>query len=335
MPVGVRKYAQRFALKDWQTLSFPAWPVDTTVDDLMRGVFDRLLDVHDCDSLPFIWFWPDGLSACAMMTHDVETAIGRDFTTSLMAIESEYGVTSAFEIVPEQRYEVPDSYLAQIRAGGCEVCIHGLNHDGRLFLNETIFRERAVKINAYARKFGATGFRSPVMYRRVEWYDAFEFSYDMSLPNVAHLDPQRGGCCSVMPFFIGNIVELPLTTTQDYQLFHILQRRDMGLWKQQCEILMRQNGLLSFIVHPDYMTTIEAQDLYRQLLEFLVGLRDGHNVWFALPGDVDRWWRQRSRLRLEHNGVSWRIVGEGADRARLAFASRESGRVQYRVVNPN
>ena len=37
------------------------------------------------------------------------------------------------------------------------------------------------------------------MYRNQDWYDVFEFSYDMSVPNVAHLDPMRGGCCTVMP----------------------------------------------------------------------------------------------------------------------------------------
>ena len=60
------------------------------------------------------------------------------------------------------------------------------------------------------------------MYREQQWFDAFEFSYDMSVPNVAHLEPQRGGCCTVMPYFVGDILELPLTTTQDYSLFHIL-----------------------------------------------------------------------------------------------------------------
>ena len=60
------------------------------------------------------------------------------------------------------------------------------------------------------------------MYRNQAWFDALEFSYDMSVPNVAHLEPQRGGCCTVMPYFIGDLVELPLTTIQDYSLFHIL-----------------------------------------------------------------------------------------------------------------
>ena len=331
LPVAVRKHAQRWALRDWQTLTFPSWPVDTTVDSLMNAIFGRLLDVHGRDEIPFIWFWPDGYDACAIMTHDVETAVGRDFSGELMEMESEHDIRSAFEIVPEERYEVPEGYLEQIRAAGCEVCVHGLNHDGRLFQNEEIFRERVKKINAYGRQFGATGFRSPVMYRRVDWYDALDFSYDMSLPNVAHLDPQRGGCCTVMPYFINGLLELPLTTTQDYQLYHILKRRDMELWKQQCDIVLKHHGLLSFIIHPDYTTSPQAQDLYRQLLEYLAGLRADRHVWIALPGQVERWWRERSRLRLERDGESWQIVGSESERARVAYASRVSDGVQYRL----
>ena len=335
LPVAVRKHAQRWALRDWDKLAFPAWPVDVTVDGLMNAIFGRLLDVHGIRELPFIWFWPEGHSACAIMTHDVETSVGRDFSSSLMRMEAERGIRSAFEIVPEERYEVPEEYLAEIRAAGCEVCVHGLNHDGRLFLNETIFQERAKKINAYARQWGATGFRSPVMYRRVDWFDAFEFSYDMSLPNVAHLDPQRGGCCTVMPYFIGGIVELPLTTTQDYQLYNILNRCDMELWKEQSDILLARHGLLSFIIHPDYTTSQRAQVLYGQLLDYLGRLRDERNVWMALPGDVDRWWRQRGQLQLEQDGASWRIVGAGQEKARLAFAYKASGgRVEYRLADP-
>jgi hypothetical protein len=249
-----------------------------------------------------------------------------------MQMEGEFGIRSSFEIIPEERYEVPESYLEQIRAAGCEVCVHGLNHDGRLFETDAIFYERAPKINAYARLFGATGFRSPVMYRRVDWYDAFEFSYDMSLPTVAHLDPQRGGCCTVMPYFIGRLVELPLTTTQDYQLYHILKRYDLTLWKEQCDILLKYHGLISFIIHPDYTTEPRAQRLYQSLLEYIARLRDDYNVWVALPGEADRWWRQRNQLRIEQHGSRWRIVGAGSERASLAFASIRDGRVHFRMA---
>jgi hypothetical protein len=62
----------------------------------------------------------------------------------------------------------------------------------------------------YAKEYNEAGFRSPVMYPNLDWYAELGFSYDMSVPNVAHLDPQRGGCCTVMPYFIGDQLELPL-----------------------------------------------------------------------------------------------------------------------------
>jgi hypothetical protein len=333
LPVAVRKHAQRWALKDWSRLTFPSWPVDTTVDTLMLAIFRRLLELHGVDEIPFIWFWPKGRQACAIMTHDVETAAGRDFCGSLMRMEAPHGIKSAFEIVPEERYRVPETFLKEIREAGCEICVHGLNHDGRLFLTESIFRERAPKINDYARRFGAKGFRSPVMYRRVEWYDAFEFSYDMSIPNVAHLDPQRGGCCTVLPYSIGRLVELPLTTTQDYQLFNILKQYNLDLWRQQCEIVLKYHGLMSFIIHPDYMLARQASDVYRRLLEYLVQLREERQVWIALPGEVDTWWRQRSCLRIEVNAGTWTITGEGHESARLAFACRAGDDVVFRLAD--
>ena len=60
-----------------------------------------------------------------------------------------------------------------------------------------------------------------------------DFAYDMSVPNVAHLDPQRGGCCTVMPYFIGKILEIPVTDVQDYTLFNILEDFSIELWKKQ------------------------------------------------------------------------------------------------------
>ena len=78
-----------------------------------------------------------------------------------------------------------------------------------------------------------------MLYRKQSWFDALDFAYDMSVPNVAHLDPQRGGCCTVMPYFIGDMLELPVTMTQDYMMFHILKDYSIGLWKQQISWLWR------------------------------------------------------------------------------------------------
>ena len=146
----------------------------------------------------------------------------------------------------------------RLRRRGFEVNLHDLNHDGYLFHNRAQFLERAQEINRYAREFECGGFRSGAMYREQQWYDAFEFSYDMSVPNAAHLEPQRGGCCTVMPYFVGKILELPLTTVQDYSLFHILGDYSISLWQEQIGAIREQHGLITFMAHPDYLTDPDA-----------------------------------------------------------------------------
>jgi hypothetical protein len=332
-PVSFRKYLQRAALRGWESNEFPVWPVDLTTEKLMEGIWRQLLRSHPGEELPFVWFWPEGKSGACIMTHDVETSVGRDFTATMMEIERRHQIYSAFEVVPEVRYEVPAAYLQDIRDNGCEVCLHGLNHDGHLFTSEAIFSERAKKINAYAEGWNAVGFRSPVMYRNLAWLPELRFLYDMSVPNVAHLDPQHGGCCTVMPYFIGDLVELPLTTTQDYSLFHILQQPVLDLWKKQIDLILDRNGLISFIIHPDYVTEKWATDLYDSLLGYLAGLRSERNVWIGLPREVAEWWKARRAMRLVQENGAWTIEGPQASRARIAYVSLKEDRITYRIEN--
>jgi hypothetical protein len=283
------------------------------------------------DRIPFIWFWPDGLSSCTMLTHDVETSKGVDFCSQVMDLNDSFGVKSAFQIVPEKRYPVTAPFLESIRKRGFEINVHDLNHDGCLWSHRDEFMRRVQKINQYGQQFGARGFRSAVMYRNTDWYDALDFSYDMSIPNVAHLDPQRGGCCTVLPFFIGKILELPLTTTQDYALFNILGDCSMTVWQQQMSLIQEKHGLMSFIIHPDYITEKAPQRLYSELLQQLSDLRLRGETWIALSGEIADWWRLRSKLDLIKECGAWRIVGDGAERANLAFAVLENDRIVYEV----
>jgi hypothetical protein len=315
--VSVRKHLQRLALRDWQRIAFPEWPVDTTVETILEAALAARL--AEGEAMPFIWFWPHGHDGCVILTHDVETAEGRDACGALIDMEQQFGIRSSFEVVPEQRYEVTSEYLAGLRERGCEVCLHGLNHDYRLFTREDLVVELAKRVNEYLARYEAIGFRSPVMYRNVDWFKYFDFKYDMSLPNVAHLDPQRGGCCTVMPYAIGDVVELPTTTIQDYALFHTLGRRDMGLWEEQIARILEKHGLISFIIHPDYTTPAWARALFGRLLERLERLRAVENVWIPLPRDVYRWWVQRTNMRLVNDRDTWRIEGEGSERASVGW----------------
>lgn len=329
LPVKVRKFLQRFALKDWTSIAFPAWPVDRTVDRLFESLLALSMKAGEVDRLPFIWFWPEGYSSCAIMTHDVETRTGLDFCPAMMDIEDSFQIKASFQLIPEKRYRIPEAQLNEIRARGFEVNVHDLNHDGHLFDDHDEFVKRAARINRYGREFGARGFRSAVLYRNLDWYSSLNFSYDMSVPNVAHLDPQRGGCCTVTPYFIGKILEIPLTGTQDYSLFHILNDYSIDLWTRQIRLIQEANGAVSFNIHPDYVIPERARKTYLALLEHLARLRAENRTWFALPGEVDRWWRARSQMRLVRENGGWAIAGEGRERARLAYANLEDGSVTY------
>ena len=334
LPVSIRKHLQRAHLSDWKAIPFPKWPVDRTAEHLLERLLLLAMKAHGVQRVPFVWFWPDGAANCAIMTHDVEHLAGRDFCSQLMDLDDTVGIKSSFQIVPETRYPVTDAFLEEIRVRGFEVNVHDLNHDGRLFSEHAEFLRRAERINAYARQYGARGFRAGAIYRNQLWFHALAFSYDMSVPSIAHLDPQRGGCCSLMPFFIGRILELPLTTIQDYSLFHILNDYGIDLWKQQIDAIADNHGFVSFIVHPDYVIEKRAQATYLSLLAYLVRMREERKTWIALPRDVDRWWRQRHELKVVRSGDGWRIEGAGQERARLAFAVADGDTLAFTIEEP-
>ncbi|HEY6508014.1 MAG TPA: hypothetical protein VIY56_08360 [Vicinamibacterales bacterium] len=333
--VGLRRHVQKAYHHGWEKLRFPHWPVDTTVDTLHRRLLGLTSKAAHEPAVPFIWFWPEGANGCLIMTHDVETAVGRDFCSTLMDLDDEHGIKASFQVVPEQRYAVTERYLESIRQRGHEVNVQDLNHDGFLYEDPAEFRRRARKINGYIGHYGARGFRAGLLSRRQDWFDEFEFSYDMSVPNVAHLDPQRGGCCTVMPYYVGKILELPVTTTQDYQLFYVLGKHSLDLWKHQIDLILENNGLISFIIHPDYVIDPRNREVFTGLLRYLTEVCASRNVWKALPREVDEWWRMRSEMRLVRHGETWCVEGAGSERARVAYARLHGESVEYSFEPPS
>jgi hypothetical protein len=126
------------------------------------------------------------------------------------------------------------------------------------------------------------------------------------------------------------MVEIPVTATQDYSLFHVLKTYDQTLWREQIARISAVHGLISFIVHPDYLDHPNALGAYETLLRFLAGLRANSGLWIARPDEVDDWWRTRHAMRLEETADGWRVSGEGADRARIAFAALDGDQLVYK-----
>jgi hypothetical protein len=127
------------------------------------------------------------------------------------------------------------------------------------------------------------------------------------------------------------MVELPLTTTQDFSLFNILGQTSIELWKQQIDLVLDKHGLVSFNIHPDYIMADPYRKLYHQLLEHLAKVCAERNVWMALPKEVDAWWRQRREMQVVRKGNTYHVAGPTAESARLAYASMKDDRIVYDI----
>ncbi len=122
-----------------------------------------------------------------------------------------------------------------------------------------------------------------------------------------------------------------LLTSLDYSVFGTLEDYSIDLWKKQIAILLKRNGLISFLTHPYYLIDLKPRGVYDSLLTYLRKICDLHNVWHALPGEVDRWWRARSQMKIVHADDGWKIVGPGSQRMRIAYANLEGDRLVYTV----
>ena len=107
-PVSFRKHLQRIALRGWDRIPFPSWPVDLTTETLMEATWGLLLKSQELDEVPFIWFWPEGHTSGCIMTHDVETAAGRDFCKTMMDMEKHYPPICRRFATPAARFASTD-----------------------------------------------------------------------------------------------------------------------------------------------------------------------------------------------------------------------------------
>jgi hypothetical protein len=202
------------------------------------------------------------------MTHDVEADAGKRFCSKLMDLNQSFGIPASLQIVPENRYSVEPAFLAEIRDRGFEVNIHDLNHDGKLCQDGREFERRIEKINKYAAQYARLAFAQPCNIGMQNGSTRWS-SNTICRFRISPIWTLSGGCCTGMPYFIGRLPELPLTTIQDHSLFNLLNDFTMKVWELQTNFIVRQNGLLSFIVHPDYIRSGRHQDAYKCLLNLL------------------------------------------------------------------
>jgi peptidoglycan/xylan/chitin deacetylase (PgdA/CDA1 family) len=299
---------------------FPRWPLETGLHDFIDLFLSLLAEVSDTE-IPYLAPWPDGYSWALVLTHDVETSVGLGAMDPLLDIERSHGLRSSWNFVA-RRYDVPDAVVRDLQAGGFEVGVHGLYHDGRDLSSLEGLRARLPAIHAVAQRWNAVGFRSPASHRRWEWMPLLQFDYDSSYPDTDPFEPQRGGCCSLWPFFNSELVELPLTMPHDHTLFVILGQQDESMWIEKAEALRERGGMALIVTHPDYLIEGPGLEAYDQLLALYAGDRE---AWKPLPAELAAWWRRRAASSIVPAAGGWTVTGPAQAQARIAFAQGRRG----------
>lgn len=299
---------------------FPAWPFEPALVEHRDAELLEQVRAGGGERVPFVNWWPGRKRFASVLTHDVEGPAGVANVMRVIELEQRYGFVSSWNFVAEW-YPIPAGLFDEVRAAGCEIGLHGIRHDGKLFSDRATFEANLPDIARYVDTWGVVGFRSPATGRNAAWMHELPVAYDSSFPDSDPFEPQPGGCCSIMPFFYGDVIELPITLTQDHTVFEILRSPGIELWRRKTEWLRANRGLVNLIVHPDYVVEQRYLDRYEAFLAHLAEHDDG---WHALPCDVARWWRERNGLSV---GADGGVAGRTSFAASVAYASERDGRL--------
>jgi peptidoglycan/xylan/chitin deacetylase (PgdA/CDA1 family) len=318
-----RLYARRQAQRP-----FPAWPIETLRVDQLKDRFRAELEATGAERVPFVNFWPERRRFAFILTHDVEGPRGVENIPRVLEIERRHGLRSSWNFVAED-YAIDPGLFPALREAGCEIGLHALHHDGLLFADRASFDAQLPRIHQVMKEWEAVGFRSPATHRRSAWMPELGCLYDSSFPDTDPFEPQPGGCCSIWPFFLDDLVELPITMVQDHTLFEILRETSIRRWVEKSEWLAGNHGLINVLVHPDYMLSDRRLDLYEQLLDHLAGLSGG---WHALPREVASWWRVRACLeRGRATNIDSAAIAGPSVRASTAYARKEGEEIVFEL----
>ncbi len=309
IPPTMRHWLNSVAIQIRGQRNFPRWPVETALMDFWRKWVRAGLEKRDVEDEWHIGFWPAGKKCCIVLTHDVESRLGMQRVERMAEIEEHYGFRSAWNL-PLAQFSVDWNLVDRLRDRGFEFGAHGLSHDGRLFRSANDFGRLAPVLEQLAREHALKGFRSPSTLRRAEWIGKMDFDFDCTFADTDPYEPQPGGTCSLFPFFLGKLIELPYTLPQDHTLINLVHRDPLAIWSTKAQWIESIGGMILTLTHPDYCVgpyLVQYESLLKRFAEY--------DAWRALPSEAAAWWRQRDRMTLTIEAGTPVIAGAGAERA--------------------
>ena len=277
---------------------FPSWPAEKSVE-LIRWLFLRSVEQSIGRKPKTRPFWPDGRKYCVVLTHDVDSRSGMANVRETAALEDSRGLKSCWNIVGDL-YRIDHSLLADLISRGHEIGLHGVRHDNRIaFLGRDGIKKRLSSCLDLVRKYSIRGFRSPSLLRSEDMFAVLKehFDYDSSVPDTEKFSQisMLNGCCTVFPYSINGLVELPITIPQDACLLKEMgPEKVLEVWRSKIKFVKQAGGLVNICTHPDsfFSGTAEMKHVYSRLLDELSSDKD---AWLALPRDAASHWR-KSRM---------------------------------------
>lgn len=305
IPVGARHFVRSLLCRLRRDPGFPKWPCEDALLLFQRDWVMRALEIIGTREAWHVGFWPQDHTCAVVLTHDVESPAGFERMEAMAELEDRFGFRSAWNL-PLDQYSIDWQRVERLRSRGFEFGAHGLRHDGMLFRSREHFLALAPRVESLAREHGLRGFRSPSTLRNAQWLGEMSFDYDSSFADTDPFEPQPGGSCSIFPYFIGSMVELPYTLAQDHTLINLLRRDPMPIWIDKMNWLAARGGMILTLTHPDYSGKGNGLYAYTELLRRLADLP---SAWRALPSEVSSWWRRRAAVRLQVRSGRPEIAG--------------------------
>ena len=319
IPLAIRHWINYAAVHARLRDAFPNWPCETVLIDLWHQWLRTSLEVIGQQDPWHIGFWPEGKPCCIALTHDVESPIGFARMERMADLEERHGFRSSWNI-PLAQYSIDWKVIERLRARGFEFGAHGLAHDGRMFRSRHDFEVCKMLVERLASEHDLRGFRAPSTLRNAEWIGTMAFEYDSSFSDTDPYEPQPGGTCSLFPFFLSEMVELPYTLPQDHTLIHLVRRNPVSTWVTKAHWIQSLGGMILPLTHPDYSGAEEYLPAYEELLKVLADF----DAWRALPHEVAQWWRERAQMKLTIKEGKPLIEGSAARHAVARRVSEES-----------
>jgi hypothetical protein len=299
-----------FRLKPWLPRRFRTFVRRRQVKALRRRCTDTWPIDEAAGGIPQGWQgWPDGHEFALVFTHDVESRAGVAKVRQLAALLADARLRSSFNFIPEGSYPDPVELRNWLTANGFEVGVHDLHHDGLLYRSRRGFRANALRINHYLDQWGAVGFRSGFMLRRLDWLHDLAIIYDASTFDTDPFEPQPEGSRTIFPFEVRagedpaarGYVELPYTLPQDSTLYLLLDERTPAIWRDKLDWIARHGGLALVNIHPDYIDFTKGRhsrfrypaSLVAEFIDHAV-TRYAGRFWNPLPRELADWYLRQA-----------------------------------------